>query len=101
MLAGPAQAFAAHSISPISPILSNFASISTDSTCRKGGEQLLWILAADELLMFSLMLLSGCDLQCGDSGFDIICLCFIFLFLREWFTKFLQERAAEVPKEFL
>ena len=50
MLAGPAQALAAHSISPIIPILSKF----------------------------SPMLLTARDLQSGD--FDFACMCFMFWF---------------------
>src|SRR5436190_20487033 len=94
MLAGPAQALAAHSISPIIPILSNLVSISTDSTGRRGWEQLSRALVANWLRIFSPMLLTARDLQSGD--FDFVCVCFIFWF--EWFTKVLQEMAGEVPK---
>src|SRR5215475_15457516 len=72
MLAGPAQAFAAHSISPIIPILSNFVTISTDTYGS------LWVSVANSLLVFAGIVVTCLDLQEGISAFVVFCVYFIF-----------------------
>src|SRR5262245_23556070 len=72
MLAGTAQAFAAHSISPIIPILSNFVTISTDTY------GILWVSAANSLLVFAGIVVTCMVLQEGISAFVLFRVYFIF-----------------------
>src|SRR5215211_8624761 len=99
MLVGSAQAFAAHSITPIIPNLSNFVGISAGDTRTVRGEQLSWIFVPNWWLILPAILFTDGGSQNRDSGFLAVCMCFIFWFER--FTKGSTGNGRRSSQEFV